>query len=153
MLESHVTPYGVGREAKVMEWNLVSEADATVVSENNVPSETGTNRADESRPGRRARQGRARPRHPIRTAEPDIVFGPRHPPVPLPPPRRRGTAVGMPPVVRPITGHRRLRDTDSRRDDGMAGRIPGPERLPGGSTAGRSPAGADGRTKCRRSAE
>ena len=46
-------------------------------------------------------------------------------------------------TVYPIIGHRRLRDMDSYRDDGMVKRIPGPERLPDISTVGRSLAAAD----------
>ena len=46
-------------------------------------------------------------------------------------------------VVHLIIGHRRLRDMDAYRDDGMVKRIPGPERLPDVSTVSRSLAGAD----------
>ena len=46
-------------------------------------------------------------------------------------------------TVHPIIGHRRLRDMDSYRDDGMVKRILGPERLPDVSTVSRSLAAAD----------
>ena len=49
-------------------------------------------------------------------------------------------------VVHLIIGHRRPRDMDSHREDGMVGRIPGPERLPDVSTVSRSLAGADGQS-------
>ena len=51
--------------------------------------------------------------------------------------------VMMLPVVHLIIGHRRLRDTDAYRDDGMVRRIPGPERLPNVSAVSLSLAAAD----------
>ena len=46
-------------------------------------------------------------------------------------------------TVHLIIGHRRLRDMDSYRDDGMVKRILGPERLPDVSTVSRSLAATD----------
>ena len=89
---SRAKSYGVGHETKVMEWSVVPEADAMVVAYNSIPSET---EITPMKHGGADVRGKAGPRNPIRTAGPDIIFGIRRLPAPLPPPRRRGTAVGM----------------------------------------------------------
>ena len=141
---------------------MVSEADTVVVAQNNVPGKTETTRTKYGRADVRGRTGpgpdiRLEPRSPTSHSG-FIVFGHLFPRPgtgerPWGRLRRPGAdpaygrhVVMMPLVVRPIIGHRRLRDTDSHRDGGMVGRIPGPKRLPDVSAVGRPPAGADGRS-------
>ena len=81
IFESHTESHGARREAKATEWNVVSDADTVVVHRNGVPSETGIMR---TRHGRADVRGKAVPRHPIRTAGPDIVLGTRRLPAPAP---------------------------------------------------------------------
>ena len=145
-----------------MERNVVSEADAMVVHRNKAPSETETARM---RHGGADVRGKAKP-------GPDIRFEPRNLASHSGPivfrhllpllgvgERLRGCfrhlgtnpiydhhAVMMLLVVHPIIGHRRLRDMDSHRDDGMVKRIPGPKRLPDVSAVSRSLVGADVRS-------
>ena len=151
-----------------MEWSVVPEADTMIVTQKNVPNETETT---PMKHGRADVRGKARPGLDIRFEPqgPASYSGPvvlRH----LFPLlgvgerlwgcfRHSGTnpiydhpIVMMLQVVHPIIGHRRLRDMDPYRDDGMVKRILGPERLPDVSTVSRSLAAADEK-KCRQSAE
>ena len=93
--------------------------------------------------------------------QPHLLLGTHRLRAPVLVPLHRGTAAGMLspsgpnpiygrhvammlPVVHPIIGHRRLRDTDSHRGDEMVGRTSGPKRLLDVSTVSRSLGGADG---------
>ena len=163
--ESRAKSYEVSHEAKIMERNVVSEADAMVVHRNKAPSETETARM---RHGGADVRGEAEP-------GPDIRFEPRNLTSHSGPivfrhllpllgvgERLRGCfrhprtipfyghhAVMMLPVVRPIIGHRQLRDMDPYRDDQAHSR----SEAVAGRIHGQSFTCRRGRTKCCQSAE